>query len=161
MSQSPDLKSGASPPSIPAEQFFAGPRPQTRQDRLRLVDEIVTRLLARYPGRLVAIGLYGSLAKEMDQPYLPRLACHFAERGALMLALAHRVCYSTGPKMLVEALQLPDPPEGYGELCRLVLAGRLEDAGAVAAALERFWAGLPAWAEAHGVEIERRYGWPF
>src|SRR5947208_1998363 len=49
--------------------MFAGPQPQDRAARLRVVDKIVHDLHATHGDRLIAIGLYGSLAKGVDGPF--------------------------------------------------------------------------------------------
>ena len=78
-----------------------------------------------------------------------------------MLGMVHRICYTTGAKMLEESLQLQNCPEGYAELCRMVMAGQLSDADQVAAALERCWAGIGVWAAANGIEMDEYNRWPF
>ena len=254
--------------------MFTGPQPQDRAARLRIVDKIVHDLHATHGDQIIAIGLYGSLAKGMDGPfsdielfcviqgndidysyewvygvnkaevnmysedvlrrsavtvdekwslsqgqllaacplygdlaffaelrqlvlspppeefnvvmrdmlvgefyewigklrnarssghtaYLPILACLFAEYGAQLLGIAHRICYTTGAKMLEESLQLQDCPDGYAELCGMVMAGQLSVPAQVAAALERCWAGIGPWAIANGIELDEHNRWPF
>ncbi len=253
--------------------MFTGPQPQDRSARLRVVDKIVHELHTTHGERIIAIGLYGSLAKDIDGPfsdielfcviqgsgidysqvwiyganraevdmnsedvirrsavtvdekwslsqgqllaarplygdpaffdalrqlvlspppeifkavmgdmlgefyewigklrnarssghtaYLPLLACQFAEFGAQMLGMAHRICYATGAKMLEESLQLKNRPDGYDELCHMVMAGQLSDPEQVAAMLERCWAGLGVWAQAQGIAMDQYNRWPF
>ncbi len=253
--------------------MFTGPQPQDHATRLRVVDKIVQDLHATHGDRIVAIGLYGSLAKGIDGPfsdielfcvlhggdedyshewvygnskaeinicgeevllksavevdekwslsqgqllaaqplygdpaffehlrelvlsppravfddvmramlvgefyewigklrnaqssrhtaYIPLLACHFAEFGALLLGIAERYCYTTGSRMLEEALQLPNQPAGYAELCELVMKGQLADTDQVAAAIERCWTGLGAWAMVNGLTMNEYNRWP-
>jgi hypothetical protein len=52
-----------------------------------------------------------------------------------------------------EALAMPDRPEGYAPLARLVVAGTLSDPASVAAACERFWRDLVPWAERRGIRL--------
>lgn len=254
--------------------MFTGPQPQDRAARLRMVDKIVADLHATHGDKIIAIGLYGSLAKEIDGPfsdielfcvvqgndidyshewvygvskaevnmyseemilhsaitvdekwalsqgqllaarplygepaffahlrqlvlsppaeefntviramlvgefyewmgklrnarnrghtaYIPLIACHFVEFTAQMLGMAQRICYTTGAKMLEESLQLPNHPDGYDELCRMVMAGQLSDSTQVDAALERCWAGIGVWAAAQGIEMDEYNHWPF
>ncbi len=93
--------------------------------------------------------------------YLPLLATHFAEFVAQMLGLAHRICYTTGARMLEESLQLQNQPDGYTELCRIVMVGQLNDPDQVAAALERCWVSLGAWTRAQGIAMDGYKRWPF
>ena len=48
---------------------------------------------------------------------------------------------------------MPDRPEGYAPLARLVVAGTLSDPASVAAACERFWRDLVPWAERRGIRL--------
>ena len=253
--------------------MFAGPQAQTRDQRKQMVERLVQALLTKHGERVLAIGLYGSLAKGIDGPfsdielfcvlrggdedyshewvygdskaevniygeeailksavevddkwslsqgqliaaqplygdpaffaylrelvlstppeafdnvmramlvgefyewigklrnarnsghtaYIPLLACHFAEFGAQLLGIAHRYCYTTGSKMLEEALQLPNQPAGYAELCALVMKGQLGDSEQVAATVERCWTGMGAWAIANGLTMDEYNRWP-
>ena len=49
--------------------MFTGPQPQDHAARLRMVDKIVQDLHATHGDRIIAIGLYGSLAKGIDGPF--------------------------------------------------------------------------------------------
>lgn len=46
-----------------------GPRPHTHSQRLQLADEIAGQVRRHYGERVLAIGLYGSLARGTDGPY--------------------------------------------------------------------------------------------
>ncbi len=81
--------------------------------------------------------------------YLPCLAMETAHYGAMLIGLHHRTTYSTGAKVIPEALTLPERPVGFDELAQLVLSGELSDPDRVFLACEAFWTGLQAWAEEH------------
>lgn len=49
--------------------MWEGPQAQARAARLQTLDQIVAALHERYGAKLVAIGLYGSLARGEDGPY--------------------------------------------------------------------------------------------
>lgn len=49
--------------------MWQGPQAQTTLDRMQMLDRIVAALHARYGEDLLAIGLYGSLARGEDGPY--------------------------------------------------------------------------------------------
>lgn len=255
-------------------QFWDGPQPLRREQRWAVVDNIVEEIRSRLGKRLIAVGLYGSMAKDADGPfsdielfcaidssgeeyspewvygpgkieinfysedvlrhqameveedwaisqgqflyarnlygsdaffdelrllvfsppqaafdramqdillyrlyeglgkvrnawssgetaYLPALACHFAEDGALLLGLAHRYIYRSRMTQFKEALHLPTVPAGYAELCALVSEGRLSDPVRLAGAVERFWQGIGEWAEAQGIDLSGRMIGPF
>lgn len=81
--------------------------------------------------------------------HLPYLAMETAHYGAMLIGLHHRTTYSTGAKVIPEALTLPDRPAGFDALAQLVLSGELSDPDRVFLACEAFWSGLQAWAEEH------------
>ena len=93
--------------------------------------------------------------------HLPQLALDMAKKGAFLIGLANRHCYTTGPRVLEESLLLPDRPVGYDRLCHVAMAGDLADAGRVTAACEAFWSGVEQWAVQHGLEIEEQRRIPF
>jgi kanamycin nucleotidyltransferase len=92
---------------------------------------------------------------------LPEWAMQMARYAAYVLGLHRRRLYTSGGRVLAEALTLPDRPAGFDALCDLVMSGRLSDPGAVAAACEALWAGLAAWAEQHGYPIVSESRIPF
>lgn len=92
---------------------------------------------------------------------LPELALGMAKHGAFVIGLANQRCFSSGGRVLEEALDMPDRPAGFDELCRLAMSGQLSDPTVVAAACERFWAGLEAWAVAKGHTIVEPRRVPF
>ncbi|MFZ5815163.1 MAG: ANT(4')-I family aminoglycoside nucleotidyltransferase [Bacillota bacterium] len=96
-----------------------------------------------------------------ETSHLPALAVETARYGALLLGLHHRRTYSTGSKLLEEALALPDRPDGFDPLCQRVMAGQLSDPKAVLEGLVRFWEGVQAWAAAHGYAIKSEQEIPF
>lgn len=258
-------------PNATQTSSAGGPQPQTRAERQRLVERIVQDLHRVHGDQIIAIGLYGSLARGLDQPYsdvelfcviagsgidyshewiygagkaevniyspdvirhgatevddrwslsqgqlmvaqplygeatffqelrelvlsppatafndliramivgelyewmgklrnarhtgyrayIPLIACHFAEHTGLMLGLAHRHCFTTGGKVLEESVAFPHRPDGFAELCTLIMAGQLHDSDAVTAALERCWVGVVTWATEQGITLET--GWP-
>lgn len=92
---------------------------------------------------------------------LPGLALEMARYGAFIIGLANRRCFSSGVRVLEEALGMPDRPAGFDGLCRLAMSGQLSDPSAVAAACEEFWAGVQAWAAQKGYAIVESRRIPF
>ncbi len=92
---------------------------------------------------------------------LPPLAMQTAFYGAMLLGLAHRHLYTQGERVFLEALELPDPPQGYGALVKRVTSGRLDDPQGVVAAVETFWEGVEAWADARGLDWTHPGPFPF
>jgi kanamycin nucleotidyltransferase len=102
-----------------------------------------------------ASGRSGSLAgKNEGITGLPTLAVKFAEMGALLVGLANRRCYKTGMTMLAESLELPVLPDGYVEICQMVMSGQLADPQRILAAVEAAWAGMVTWASRLGVKVQ-------
>ena len=88
--------------------------------------------------------------------YLPALAVEMAQYGAYIIGLANRTLYTSSSTLFAESLSLPDRPQGYDGLCRLVMSGQLADSDRVGAAADAFWDGIEAWAKGRGLEIHTR-----
>jgi kanamycin nucleotidyltransferase len=86
---------------------------------------------------------------------LPYLAVDLARVGACLLGLAHRHLYGSSAHLFQESLTLPDRPDGYDELCRLVMGGELTDATRIAETCDSFWLGVESWAQQHDLRIEQ------
>ncbi|WP_334074664.1 MULTISPECIES: ANT(4')-I family aminoglycoside nucleotidyltransferase [Paenibacillus] len=94
-------------------------------------------------------------------PFLPSLAVKVAEAGAMLMGLHHRICFTTGARVLSEALELPDRPEGFDRLCELVMTGSLSDPDNVLEVLEGYWKGVNGWAERNGYTMSATRRIPF
>lgn len=130
-------------------------------------DQIRTAALA-HPGSVFRQALYdlivgdiyelvGKLRNADHLGYhdaLPALAAALARTGACLCGLHHRHLYTTGARLWQESLTLPDRPEGYDALCRLVQTGRLEDPAVVLATADAFWAGVESWAAQQRLTLE-------
>jgi kanamycin nucleotidyltransferase len=90
-------------------------------------------------------------AKRFD--YVPAIAVKLVEECAWVMGLANRHLYSTGARMYVESLALPDRPAGYDALCHAVMRGELSDVPRVIALCEACWDSVVAWAGAKGIEL--------
>jgi kanamycin nucleotidyltransferase len=86
---------------------------------------------------------------------LPYLAVDLTRVGACLLGLAHRHLYGSSSHLFQESLMLPDRPDGYDELCRLAMSGKLTDAARIAETSDTFWLGIESWAQQHDLRIER------
>jgi kanamycin nucleotidyltransferase len=93
--------------------------------------------------------------------YLPQAALSLARWGAFLIGLAHRHCYTSGPRLLEESLTLGGRPPGYDALCQLVLSGNLRDPAHVADLCEAFWSGVESWAAEHDLTIIEAQRIPF
>jgi kanamycin nucleotidyltransferase len=85
---------------------------------------------------------------------LPCFAIELAKFGACLIGLANRHLYTSASHFFEESLALPDRPEGYDALCRLVMAGDLGDPARIADASDAFWSGVERWAAERGLQIE-------
>lgn len=95
------------------------------------------------------------------ESFLPALAVKTAEAGAMLIGLHHRTCYSTGARVLSEALELPNRPEGFDRLCQLVMTGQLSESESVLEALEVFWEGVNGWSARNGYTMTEPRRIPF
>jgi len=86
---------------------------------------------------------------------LPRFAIKLAERGALLLGLAHRHLYVSSSSLLRASLALPERPDGYDTLCKTVMLGELADPAGIVSSVERFWTGVERWAGEHDIQIRK------
>lgn len=129
--------------SVPPERFRA------------VIPQVLTGEMYEFVGKWRNLKLSGQTA------YLPYLACQTAQYGAYILGLHHRQTFTTGARVLEEALALPDRPGGFDALCELVVAGNLADSADVINRLEAFWQGLVAWAAVHGYPIDSAERIPF
>ena len=76
-----------------------------------------------------------------------------ARWGALLLGLANRYMYSSFDKIFNESLELDGRPDGYDELCRLVISGEPSNPELVLNACEKYWSGVSAWAKEKGIKL--------
>jgi kanamycin nucleotidyltransferase len=84
---------------------------------------------------------------------LPSLILKLVQTVAMVVGLANRQCYTTGTRVISEALALPDLPDGFGELGQIMLTGDFRDGQHIGKACERLWQGLNIWATDHGYSI--------
>lgn len=129
----PKLKAAAESP--PASEFH------------RAIGEVLVGEMFEFVGKLRNASLEGPAS------YLPYLAMQFAQYGAMILGLHHRTLFTTGARVLPEALALPDRPQGYDQVAGLVMSGDLADPERIVKACEAYWQGLTVWAAKHGYTI--------
>lgn len=84
---------------------------------------------------------------------LPALVLKLGHAVAMVVGLANQQCYTTGTRVILEALTLPDLPDGFRELGQVILTGDLRDGPRLGTVCERLWQGLNIWAEGHGYRI--------
>ena len=83
----------------------------------------------------------------------PALVLKLGQAVAMVVGLANRQCYTTGTRVISEAVALPDLPDGFRELGQVILTGDLRDGLRLGTACERLWQGLNIWAGDHGYQI--------
>jgi kanamycin nucleotidyltransferase len=76
-----------------------------------------------------------------------------ARYASCLVGLANRAVFSSASQMFREALQMPDRPKGFDDLCRLVMSGNAGDTQKICAAAESFWTGVRSWAAARKIKI--------
>lgn len=119
------------------------------------IEGVLVGELYEFAGKLRNAMSSGSTA------YLPELAVQMARYGAFLVGLHNRRLFSTGGRVLEEALTLPERPQGLDDLCQMVMSGNLSDTKLIATACERFWTGVAAWAATHGYAITDTRRIPF
>src|SRR5579872_7131658 len=93
--------------------------------------------------------------------YLPAIALHMAANGAYIIGLANCYHYTTASRIHAESLALPHRPNGYDELCHLVMSGDLRDPQHINDLCETFWSGVEQWAVEQGIDFEEARKIPF
>ena len=92
---------------------------------------------------------------------LPTLVLKLVQAVAMVVGLANRQCYTTGTRVILEAMALPDLPGGFRELGQIILTGDLRDGQQLGTLCERLWQGLNIWANDHGYQIISQERIPF
>jgi kanamycin nucleotidyltransferase len=92
---------------------------------------------------------------------LPLLAVDLAREGAFVIGLHARRTFTSGGRLLEEALALPDRPAGFDELATRVVRGELTEPEAIHASCEAFWVGMCRWADRHHYRMLTERSIPF
>jgi kanamycin nucleotidyltransferase len=100
------------------------------------------------------IGKVRNARAEKNDACMPYLGVELARCGACLVGLDHRHLYTRSTRMFEESFELSGRPEGYDDLCRMVMAGDLADPARIADAADAFWSGVERWARERGVQIE-------
>ncbi|MGZ7445493.1 ANT(4')-I family aminoglycoside nucleotidyltransferase [Paenibacillus sp. TH7-28] len=122
----------------------------TKEDFRYAINEVLVGEMYEFIGKLRNASLNG------PHTYLPYLAVQFAQYGAMLVGLHNRKLYSTGAMVLPEALELPDRPEGFDGVARMVMSGTLAEPAKIVSACENFWSGLVDWAAKYDYVIHSR-----
>lgn len=139
------------------DSFFAARRKLVHSPSDEEFNDVIAGMIV---GELFEwMGKLRNARHSMDNTIPPQLAFKFVEHGALMLGLAHRHCYTTGSSMVKESMQLPNRPDGYDALCKLVQSGRLSDPDEVAAHIDQLWAGMERWTIKNKINLDNWSGW--
>ena len=93
--------------------------------------------------------------------YLPLLVAKTATVATFAIGLANRHCYTGAAAMLQEALALDDRPDGYDDLCRLLIRGDLADAQRILGLCDALWMGVELWASNKGITLYESQRVPF
>ena len=133
-----------------------------RQSALALPQAKVAKVVAD-----VIVGdLYELLGKLRNATTLgragetPRHILHFAEKAALLTALANGYCFGSGSSFMEEAQGLRGPA-GYKGLISFARGGDYSDPARVSAASERYWTGLAEWIRAPGLNLSAQLSMVF
>jgi kanamycin nucleotidyltransferase len=99
---------------------------------------------------LELIGKIKNLRKSVDQSGIGLMVYELIERASFLLSMDAQRLYSLKILMLQESLEITKRPDGYDNLCRMVIEGNLSNPDRIFAAADRFWQGVESWAEARG-----------
>ncbi len=113
----------------------------------RAIQVLITEEMFENQGKIKNAGARG------DFTSLPLYAVLQARWGALLIGLANRHLYSTSAKIFSESLELDGRPEGYDDLCRMVMSGTLSEPDRTLAVCEAFWDGVIQWAQEYGLRL--------
>ena len=122
----------------------------TKEDFRLAINEVLVGEMYEFVGKLRNVSLTG------PHTYLPYLAVEFAQYGAMLVGLHNQKLYSTGSMVLSEALELPNRPEGFDTVVRMVMSGELTEPSRIISACENFWNGLVNWAAVHDYTISTK-----
>jgi len=122
----------------------------SKEDFRQAINEVLVGEMYEFVGKLRNVSLNG------PHTYLPYLAVEFAQYGAMLVGLHNQKLYSTGSMVLPEALQLPNPPDGFENVVRMVMSGELAEPSKIVSACEIFWNGLVKWAAEHDYVISTK-----
>ena len=100
------------------------------------------------------VGKIRNAVAERRTASLALFTVELARYAAGVAGLAQRHLYPSAAEMLEDSLRLPDLPQGYPALCRLVISGRLDAPHEILARVDAYWDGLEAWAAQRGLVIE-------
>ncbi|WP_374110094.1 ANT(4')-I family aminoglycoside nucleotidyltransferase [Lysinibacillus sp. BPa_S21] len=139
-------------PIYDPKNFFTELRAKASSVDSSIFKEAICRTLVEemyeYIGKMKNIEVRG------PQTFLPILAMEIATAGAMILGLHNKQLFSTSAQVLSEALSLTDQPEGFDDLCELVMSGKLSDPQHIIAICENYWDSLLKWSSLHGYQIE-------
>ncbi|MNZ72459.1 Kanamycin nucleotidyltransferase [compost metagenome] len=119
----------------------------TKGDFRRAIHEVLVGEIYESVGKLRNVSLNG------PRTYLPYLAVQFAQYGAMLVGLHNQKLFSTGAMVLPEALEMPNRPDGFDNVARMVMSGELGEPSKIVSACENFWNGLENWANEHDYVI--------
>jgi kanamycin nucleotidyltransferase len=119
----------------------------TKEAFKHAINEVLVGEMYEFIGKLRNVHLQG------PHTYLPYLAMQFAQYGAMLVGLHNQKRFTTGSKVLPEALEMPNRPAGFDDVAQLVMSGELADSSRIVSACEKFWSGLDEWAAEYGYVI--------
>jgi predicted nucleotidyltransferase len=139
------------------------------EQRMALTREISERLLAVHKDRVLAIGVYGSLAQGTDAPYSDiEMLCVLRTTGEERVyewmpgPWKAEVNIYSRDRILEEAATVDERwPLTHDALCQMAMTGNLSDLERIFAVCEAFWTGVERWAEDRGLQIKEPSKIPF
>ncbi|ENQ3106146.1 ANT(4')-I family aminoglycoside nucleotidyltransferase [Bacillus cereus] len=107
------------------------------------------------------IGKVRNIEIQGPKTFLPTLTIKIATTGAMILGLHNKQYFTTSAQVLPEAIAFTDKPEGFDELCEIVMSGYLSEPKEIIHVCENFWKGLLSWSAENGYFIKCSNDIPF
>ncbi|MBU9722737.1 MULTISPECIES: kanamycin nucleotidyltransferase C-terminal domain-containing protein [Bacillaceae] len=98
------------------------------------------------------IGKIRNSFKNENLNYIPLGAKDLAWQTAKLIGLANRQIYSTRARTFEESLAMSSKPQGYDELVKKVMEGKLDSKEQIYSLCENLWVGLNNWYKELGIE---------
>nr|WP_269429401.1 kanamycin nucleotidyltransferase C-terminal domain-containing protein [Bacillus badius] len=74
--------------------------------------------------------------------------------GAVILGLHNKQYFTTSAQVLPGAMSFTDRPDGFDELCKMVMSGDLSDSKQIINSCEEYWGNLLNWSANHDYMIK-------
>jgi kanamycin nucleotidyltransferase len=103
------------------------------------------------------VGKIRNLQNAQDWVSLPYLTLAMTLHSACLVGLANHHLFTSLAGIFRESLTLPNIPEGFPALCKLVTNGRLDQPTQITPMIDTCWEGIETWAASKGIILEDQF----